>query len=31
MKIVHELSNGLHDMKREYTEELSVLFAETFL
>jgi hypothetical protein len=31
MQIVHELSNGLHDMKREYTDELSILFADTFL
>lgn len=31
MQIVHELPNGLHEMKREYTDELSILFAETFL
>lgn len=31
MKIVHNIPNGIHEMKREYTEEVAVLFADTFL
>lgn len=31
MIIQHDLPNGIHELKREYADELSVLFAETFL
>lgn len=31
MKVQHELTNGIHRMSREHTEELSALFTETFL
>ena len=31
MQIVHDLPNGFYEIKPEYIEELSVLFADTFL
>lgn len=31
MQIVHDLPNGFHPIRAEYTEELSILFADTFL
>lgn len=31
MQINHNLENGLHDLKPEYTEEVASLFANTFL